>query len=134
MTEWFMPFVTKRQPLSFSAADREKLEGLRRSRSQEKRQVLRAAILLDCANGMTDSASAVAHGVNRHSVALCVDKFLKFGLEAALGDLPRPGKAAIFWNPAWPPWRAASFLPKGLCPFWRSRKEAGPRTGALRRN
>jgi transposase len=87
-----MPFVTKRRLLSLSAADREKLEGLRRSRSEEKRRVLHAAILLDCANGMTDSAIAVAHGVNRHSVALCVDKFLKFGLEAALGDLPRPGK------------------------------------------
>jgi transposase len=31
--------------------------------------------------------------VNRHSVALCVDKFLKYGLEAALGELPRPGKS-----------------------------------------
>ena len=30
--------------------------------------------------------------MNRHSVALCVNKFLKFGLEAALGELLRPGK------------------------------------------
>ncbi len=87
-----MPFVTTRQSLNLSAADREKLESLRRSRTEEKRQVLHAAILLDCANGMNDSAIAVAHGVNRHSVALCAHKFLKFGLEAALGELPRPGK------------------------------------------
>lgn len=87
-----MPFVTKRQPLNLLAADRERLESLRRSRSEEKRRVLHAAILLDCANGMNDSAIASAHSVNRHSVALCVDKFLKFGLEAALGELPRPGK------------------------------------------
>ena len=87
-----MPFVTKRPPLTLSAIDRERLEGLRRSRSEQKRRVLHAAILLDCANGMNDSAIATAHGVNRHSVALCVDKFLKFGLEAALGELPRPGK------------------------------------------
>jgi len=79
-----MPFVTRRQPLNLSAADREKLELLRRSRSEEKRRVLHAAILWDCANGMNDSAIAVAHGVNRHSVALCAHKFLKFGLEAAL--------------------------------------------------
>jgi transposase len=98
-----MPFVTKRQPLNLLAADRERLELLRRSRSEEKRRVLHAAILLDCANGMNDSAVAAAHGVNRHSVALCVDKFLKFGLEAALGELPRPGKVrripddAITW-------------------------------------
>jgi transposase len=41
---------------------------------------------------MSDSAIAATNHVNRHSVALCVEKFLKFGLEAALGDLPRPGK------------------------------------------
>jgi len=93
MAEWFMPFVTKRQPLILLAEDLEKLERLRRSRSEEKRRVVHAALLLDCANGMSDSASAIANKVNRHSVALCVNKFLKFGLEAALGDLPRPGKA-----------------------------------------
>ena len=98
-----MPFVTTRQPLTLSAADRERLEELRRSRTEEKRRVLHAAILLDCANGMSDSAIAAANHVNRHSVALCVNKFLKFGLDAALGDLPRTGKArripddAITW-------------------------------------
>lgn len=103
MAEWFMPFVTQRQPLILSGPDREKLEGLRRSRSEEKRRVLHASILLDCANGMSDSAVAAANHVNRHSVALCVNKFLKFGLQAALGELPRPGKSrripddAITW-------------------------------------
>ena len=87
-----MPFTSKRQPVTLSAADREKLEGLRRSRSAERRRVLHAAVLFDCANGRSDSAIGAAHGVNRHSVALCVNKFLKFGLEAALGELPRPGK------------------------------------------
>src|SRR5260370_30808297 len=42
---------------------------------------------------MNDSAIAMAHGVNRHSVARCADKFLKFGLETALGGRPRPGKS-----------------------------------------
>ncbi len=88
-----MPFLTKRQPLILSAEEREKLESLRRSRSEEKRRIVHAAILLDCVNGMNDSANAAANKVNRHSVALCVNKFLKFGIEAALGDLPRPGKA-----------------------------------------
>src|SRR3984893_12623109 len=88
-----MPFVTKRQPLSLSTADQERLEDLRRSRSAEKRQVVYAAILLEGANGMSDNAVAVANGVNRHTVALCIRKFLQFGLEAALGELPRPGKS-----------------------------------------
>jgi len=98
-----MPFVTKRLPLSLSAADRKRLEDLRRSRSAEKRQVLHAAILLECANGGSDNAVASANGVNRHTVALCVRKFLQFGIDAALGELPRPGKSrripddAIAW-------------------------------------
>ena len=54
--------------------------------------MLHAAILLDSANGMSDNAVAVANGVNRHTVALCVRKFLQFGIDAALGELPRPGK------------------------------------------
>jgi hypothetical protein len=118
-----MPFVTNRQPLNLLAADREKLESLRRSRSDEKRRVLHAAILLDCANGMNDSAIAAAHGVNRHSVALCADKFLKFGLEAALGELPRRGKArripddAIAWV-----LHCSCQKPKG----WVTRTNSGP--------
>lgn len=98
-----MPFVTKRPRLSLSAEDRSRLEELRRSRVAEERQVVHAAILLDCAKGMSDSAVAVANRVNRHTVALCVGKFLQFGIDAALGDLPRPGKSrripddAITW-------------------------------------
>jgi transposase len=52
---------------------------------------------------MSDSAVAVAMGVNRHTVALCIRKFLQFGIDAALGELPRPGKSrriaddAIAW-------------------------------------
>src|SRR6195256_2886022 len=98
-----MPFVTKRPPLILSAAERKVLEDLRRSRSAEKRQVLHAAILLECANGMSDNAVAVANGVNRHTVALCIRKFLQFGIEGAWGELPRPGKSrripddAIAW-------------------------------------
>lgn len=88
-----MPFVTKRVPLVLSDEQRARLEALRRSRSEEKQRVLHAAILLDCANGMSDSAVAAANCVNRHTAALCVRKFLQFGLEVALGELPRPGQA-----------------------------------------
>src|SRR5271154_414816 len=87
-----MPFTTKRQALSLAADERLRLESLRRSRSGEKREVLHAGILLDLASGMSDGAVARNHGVNRHTVALCARKFLQFGLEAALGELPRPGK------------------------------------------
>src|SRR5450755_2501376 len=87
-----MPFTTRRQALSLTADEERELESLRRSRIGEKRRALHAAILLDSARGMRDGAVARRNGVNRHTVALCVRKFLQFGLEAALGELPRPGK------------------------------------------
>src|SRR5271166_1829962 len=98
-----MPFTTKRQALSLAAYDKQRLESLRRSRSGEKREVLHAGILLDLAEGMSDGTTARSNGVNRHTVALCARKFLQFGLEAALGELPRPGRSrripddAIAW-------------------------------------
>ena len=48
--------------------------------------MLHAAILLESAHGMSDNAVAVANGVNRHTVAWCVRKFLQFGIDAALGE------------------------------------------------
>ena len=103
VTEWFMPFVSRRKPLVLSDEDRDRLEELRRSRVAEKRQVMHAALLLDSAKGMGDSAVAAANGVNRHTVDLCVRKCLQFGVDTALGDLPRPGRQrritddAIVW-------------------------------------
>ena len=98
-----MPFTTKRQALCLAADEKLRLESLRRSRSGEKGEVLHAGILLDLASGMSDGAAARSNGVNRHTVALCARKFLQFGLEGALGELPRPGKVrripddAIAW-------------------------------------
>lgn len=98
-----MPFETKRQPVVLAADEQQRLEGLRRSRSAERQQVVHAGILLDLASGLSDGAAARSNGVNRHTVALCARKFLQFGLEAALGELPRPGKVrripddAITW-------------------------------------
>jgi hypothetical protein len=87
-----MPVGRKRAPLVLSAEDRIRLETIRRSRTEEKRRTVRAAILLDAANGMADKANAAARQVNRNTVVLCVRKYLGFGLEAALGELPRSGK------------------------------------------
>jgi len=98
-----MPFTTKRQALNLAADEKQRLESLRRSRSGEKRETLHAAILLDLASGMSDGAVARSNGVNRHTVARCARKFLQFGLEASLGELPRPGQSrripddAIAW-------------------------------------
>lgn len=98
-----MPFPRKRSPLQFSAQDLLKLESIRKSRIEEKRRTQRAAFLLDSRAGQSDGAIASNHHVSRSTVVTCIQKFLQFGLEAALGELPRSGKPrqlpddAIIW-------------------------------------
>src|ERR1700687_4157267 len=98
-----MPFPRKRSPIQFSEEEMLKLEGIRKSRTEEKRRTLRAAFLLESLSGQSDEAIAQHHHVSRSTVVLCLQKFLQFGLDAALGELPRPGKPrqlpddAIVW-------------------------------------
>src|SRR5215467_9964679 len=87
-----MPFPKKRSALQFSEQDLLKLESISKSRTEEKRRTQRAAFLLDSASGQSDEAIARRYHVSRSTVVLCIQKFLQFGLEAALGELPRPGK------------------------------------------
>lgn len=93
----------RRPPLRFSPEERTRLEKMRRSRTEEKRRTVRAAILLNAADGLSDQANAASTGVNRNTVVLCLAKCLRFGLESALGELPRSGKPrrvsdeAIVW-------------------------------------
>src|SRR6266568_2778398 len=87
-----MPFPRKRSPVQFSKQEMLKLDGIRKSRTEEKRRSLRAAFLLDSRSGQSDEAIARHHHVSRSTVVLCIQKFLQFGLNAALGELPRPGK------------------------------------------
>src|SRR5208283_1068832 len=87
-----MPFPRKRPALQFSEDERRKLDSIRRSRVEEKRRTLRAAILLDSLTGNSDETIARRHHVSRGTVVLCVEKCLEFGLDAALGELPRSGK------------------------------------------
>jgi len=47
---------------------------------------------LESRSGQSDEAIARHHHVSRSTVVLCIQKFLQFGLDAALGELPRPGK------------------------------------------
>lgn len=87
-----MSLAGRRRKLVLSAEDRARLETIRRSRREQKRRTVRAAILLDAADGVSDQANAAARQVNRNTVILCIRKYLRFGIEAALGELPRSGK------------------------------------------
>jgi transposase len=87
-----MPFPRKRGALQFTEAEQHKLKSISASRTEEKRRTVRAAILLDSLSGQSDESIAQHHQVSRGTVALCIQKFLEFGLDAALGELPRPGR------------------------------------------
>jgi transposase len=87
-----MPFPKRRKALQFNAEERRKLESISRSRTDQKRRTLRASILLASLSGQSDEAIARQHRVSRGTVVLCIGKCLEFGLEAALGELPRSGK------------------------------------------
>jgi transposase len=87
-----MPFPRKRKALQFTEEEHDRLECVSKSRTAEKRLTLRAGILLDSLSGLSDETIARRHCVSRGTVVLCIQKCLQFGLEAALGELPRPGK------------------------------------------
>ena len=87
-----MPFPRKRNALQFTEEERRKLGSIGKSRTEEKRRTLRAAILLDSLSGQSDETIARRHHVSRGTVVLCIHKCLEFGLDAALAELPRPGK------------------------------------------
>jgi transposase len=87
-----MPFPRKRRVLQFTEAELRKLESVRKSRTEEKRRSQRAAFLLESLAGCSDQTIAQRHHVSRSTVVLCIGKCLEFGLDAALAELPRPGK------------------------------------------
>jgi transposase len=87
-----MPFPRKRNALQFTELELGKLESIRKSRTAEKRRTVRASVLLDSLSGQSDDAIARRHRISRSTVVLCIQKCLQFGLDAALGELPRSGK------------------------------------------
>jgi len=87
-----MHFPRKRNALQFTEGELRELESVRRSRTGEKRRTVRAALLLDSHSGQSDETIARHLRISRSTVVLCIQKCLQFGLEAALGELPRAGK------------------------------------------
>jgi hypothetical protein len=67
-----MPFQRRRRRLVFSEGEQGILERLRKSRTEQKRRTVRAAILLDSYAGLSDQAIAQAQRVNRNTVRLWI--------------------------------------------------------------
>jgi transposase len=81
--------------VSLSELQHAQLESLSKSRTEEARRVQRARILLMAAGGSTDAEIASAVSLNKNSVRNTIAKFFSVGMEAALGDLARPGRPAV---------------------------------------
>jgi transposase len=81
----------KKYLVTLNADEREQLEHLLHSGTHATRKVTRARLLLKAAEGMEDSAIAVALSVGRATVARTRQRFVEAGLEA-LAERPRPGQ------------------------------------------
>ncbi len=82
----------KATTINFTAQDREYLESLTRARMIQAQTVNRASILLLKADGTPSNDITDKVGINRKSVMLCINKYLKGGVENALFDAPGRGR------------------------------------------
>jgi transposase len=80
--------------LTLAEGDREKLEKISRTRTEQAQRVDRSRILLAKADGKGIDEIAAMYGVNRNTAAKCVRKYREGGLDAALADAPGRGRPA----------------------------------------
>lgn len=85
----------KKYVVTLTPEERAELEALTRKGKTSVRRVKRAAILLNSDEGDTDEQIAVKVRVHRTTVELVRKRFVEEGLEAALSERPRPGKAPL---------------------------------------
>ena len=85
---------SKREKLDLDPETKVALEKTMASRNEPAAKVRRARILLLYAEGVRIADIAREVGGTRPLVERAVDKALRFGAVAALGDLPRPGRPA----------------------------------------
>lgn len=71
------------------------LQKIIRTHTAEARTVQRAKILLNSAEGMSDSSIAEKLDINRRSVYNCIAKYIAAGMEAALEDSARTGRPGV---------------------------------------
>jgi len=84
--------MAKASKLELTVSDRDYLESLVRSRTEQAQIVQRAKILLLKADGMAIDAIADKVDINRKSVMLCINKYKGGGVDNALSDAPGRGR------------------------------------------
>lgn len=74
--------------------ERTMLETIVHSRTEEKRRVERAEVILGCAAGMSNVAIAEKLHISKPTVVKILKKWTMFGVNSALEDLQRTGRPA----------------------------------------
>lgn len=82
--------------VDLSADERARLQQLLRAGTRAARSLTRARVLLKADEGLTDPEVAAAVGVGVATVHRIRQRCVEEGLEAALGERPRPGATAKF--------------------------------------
>lgn len=85
----------KKYVVTLTPEERAQLKALTSKGKASVRRVKRAAILLNSDDGDTDEQVAVKVRVHRTTVELVRKRFVEEGLDAALSEKPRPGKARL---------------------------------------
>ena len=85
----------KKYLVSLTAAERDSLLALTRRGKAGARRIKRAGILLAANDGATDEAIAEKVGVHRVTVENIRKRWAQEGVEGALSEHPRPGKARL---------------------------------------
>ena len=88
-----MPFPRKRNALQFTEEEQLRLASISKSRTEEKRRTLRAAILLDSQSGRSDETIA-KHHVSRGTVVLCYPQVSRIWAGRGAGRVAETGEAA----------------------------------------
>jgi transposase len=88
------------RPIILTKEDRETLQKIANTRTEEARRVQRANILLQAADGATQARIAEVVGMSRPSVILCLKKYGDAGWEYALSDNSRTGRPSIISDEA----------------------------------
>ena len=78
--------------INLNADEIKQLNSIVKSRTTQAQFVQRAKILLLKNDGMINDAIADKLDINRHSVELCLKKYVNSGVDAALNDLERSGR------------------------------------------
>src|SRR5699024_12691915 len=87
-----MPFKRTKAELHLSQEDRDFLEKINQSRTEEVRRVERARMPLLYVEDISVPKIADRLNKNRQKVYRCIAKALAFGVQTAVGDLKRSGQ------------------------------------------